>query len=154
MPRMWGLGLGLYAFSTRIPNLDLWQVHIIDSRGFGSSVSYGHYGLGFQAWCFLLLSFCFGYYYAHTCLQPPSSSLPLANTSTVHTIVNIHYHIKINRITLFLLWLKLFGCIKVINSSNVVYYTVTCIERDYYVHHVQGLFPIFFKLKQPLEINK
>ena len=37
------VGLELYPLSSRLPNMDLWQVHVMDCRGFNSSVGYGHY---------------------------------------------------------------------------------------------------------------
>jgi hypothetical protein len=47
---VWGWAwVVLYPLSGRLPNMDLWQVHVMDCRGFNSSVGYGHYGLGFQA---------------------------------------------------------------------------------------------------------
>jgi hypothetical protein len=49
MPRIGGVGLGLDALSARLSNLDLLHVPGMEFKGFGSSVGYGHYGLGFQA---------------------------------------------------------------------------------------------------------
>lgn len=110
--------------------------HVLAKHLMGWATTRGHFNY--------ILSL-FGYFYAHTILQPHGLALPSPNISTTYQLLIFITTLKIHKNYKFIVVEANIQMHKESNSfSDVVYYMVTCIKKNYCLLHFKDYPPLFF----------